>query len=54
MSALAIGVVIGILACIIGTGSAGPQYLPGRKQPQPQPRTAEEARRWRADWEARK
>lgn len=54
MSAALIGIALGVLACLAWTGGAGPQYRPGKKPPQPQPRTAEEARRWRADWEARR
>ena len=53
MSALAIGIAIGILACFATTGRSRQEPY-GKQPPAPQPRTAEEARRWRADWEARK
>jgi hypothetical protein len=56
MSAVLIGAALGVLVSVLCGGSRPRQY-PGlrlKQPPAPQPRTKEEARRWRAEWEARK
>lgn len=53
MSGLLVGAALGVLVLWASVGRSRQEPI-GRLPPQPQPRTKEEARRWRAEFEARK
>lgn len=53
MSALLVGAALGLLISWGFTGTVRQDPI-NRKPPAPQPRTPEEARRWRAGWEAKR